>query len=165
MPISPISCIRVLNLISECRQSNVLYSAMQVGHQLQPYAMDRLVHRSYFCAGSRAILTMPDQLRIDTSWKLHMLECLAFAIMMANRAFHMDGLTILLDTIKFVVFAIIPVIFISFMTELRARQQFASSNAMTPEEVGAFWERCFHASQWLRKHGRTPFLTDQPHIE
>ena len=46
-----------------------IITLVMVGHLLQPKEVDRLVYRSYFCAGSRAVLVLPDQVCTSCSWK------------------------------------------------------------------------------------------------
>ena len=63
-------------------------------------------------------------------------------------AYHMTTLQVAKDVLIFLIFALAPVAFITFSSELRARTHFAGMHHMTCDEVGSFWNR------WLAAGGQ-----------
>lgn len=91
------------------------------------------------------------QLRWKVAWKVHAVLCTCFATIQCGKA--LEGQAALAESIfaagLFGVLAVIPVMLVTLITEMRARQRFAAQHGMTAADIGCFWSHLFKLSSMV----------------
>ena len=90
-------------------------------------------------------------MRLHTTWKVQSLFAMMFAIMEADRAaaYNLSGMQVAIEAGCYMMFGLLPVLAITFTTELHARAQYCKRHRLSNESVGTFWIQSFSAASKL----------------